>query len=403
MITDIVCIGAGPASAFAALEVLKNKSLDLQVHLFEEHPKVGIPIQCAGLISASGFQRLQFRPPQKCIQNTVKGSIFHSPSGHQFVVKRRDIQAYVINRALFDQHLVEKVTTLGGVLHLNTPVLDLQQIQSEKIRLKVKMQSEDEFIETGLVIDGEGVRSKFLPKMNLSPPDRQNNVPALQHEMSNVRDLDRDYVEIYIGHKVSPGFFAYIIPTSESTARVEVASSHGHLRAYMKHFMEKHPGASKKLARARIEGTSAGLIMTGGPVKKTSANNFLVVGDAAGHVKPTTGGGVILGGLCAKLAGQIALEAYKLNDFSFRILKRYDREWKKHYSREFQLQRLVRTLINSLPDRMLDTVFQSFDDSIKRKIEDLGDMDVQSTIIKKLLFSPKSVIFLFNILKHLFF
>ena len=91
---DIACIGGGPASAFAALEILKKGK---NVEIFEEHKEIGVPTHCAGLISVSGFHKLGIKVPEECIQHRVKGSIFYSPSGYSLKVKRGRDQAYVID------------------------------------------------------------------------------------------------------------------------------------------------------------------------------------------------------------------------------------------------------------------------------------------------------------------
>jgi len=403
LVIDIACIGAGPSISFAVLEILKHESQKYNIQIFEEHPQVGIPIQCAGLISTTGFQRLKIRLPKECIQNEIKGSRFFSPSGHELFIKRPDIQAYVIDRAIFDQFLMDKVVDLGGKLFINTRVQDLQRNSSNGMTLSIQDGREKRTLETRLVIDGEGVRAKFIRKMNLIPPSRHWNVPALQHEFTHVRDIDPDHVELYFGRRVSPGFFAYIIPKSETTARVCVASNQGNIRAYMKNFINKHAIASEKLANARIEGTSGGIIMTGGPIKKTHSDNFLGVGDAVGHVKPTTGGGVVLGGLCARIAGQTALNALESNDTSAHVLYNYDKSWKKQYLREFQLQKLVRFLLNNVPDKLLDALFHTIDENMRDEIQSIGDMDMQSAVIKRILFSPKLSILLVKLLSHLIF
>ncbi len=73
--------------------------------------------------------------------------------------------------------------------------------------------------------------------------------------------------------------------------------------------MSKHPVASKQLGDAKITKIGYHAITLGGPIKRTYANGFLAIGDCASQVKPTTGGGVIFGLTCAKIAAQTANEA----------------------------------------------------------------------------------------------
>ncbi len=385
--TDIAIIGGGPSSAFAAIEALKRKK---EVEIFEEHSKIGIPIQCAGLISHSGFKRLKIKVPKNCIQNKVRGSIIYSPNNKKVVIKRKSTQALVIDRSLLDKFLIRNAENLDGKIHIKARVLELIKGKNNNV-LGIKVKKDGKIIEkySKIIIDGEGVQAKFIRQVGLPKVKRSYIIPAVQYEMSNV-DIIKDFVEMFFGRRISPGFFAYIIPTSEETARVAAATNYGRPIDYLKYFIKRHPIASKKLQRGKIDKISAGSILIGGPIKKTYSNQFLGIGDAVGHVKPTTGGGVVLGGLCAKIAGEVASEAIDKNDTSENFLVKYDKLWRDKFGREFQYQKILRLLINNVPDKILDKGFEAISkNNIPELVEEIGDMDIQSNILKKVLFSPR--------------
>jgi digeranylgeranylglycerophospholipid reductase len=383
---DVVCIGGGPGSAFAAMEILKSHN---SVGIFEEHKEIGRPVNCAGLISLSGFQKLKIKVPNECIQNKVRGSIFFSPSGNQFEVKRKETQAYVIDRAKFDKYLMDIVEDLNGKIYLNTKVKSLVKKKSKAVGIVVQNNQKLCDIKSKVIIDGEGVRAKFIKEMGLVPSRRETLIPAIQYEMKNVQ-LDENLVQIYIGRKIAPGFFAYIIPTSNNTARIAIGSKIGKPKDYINYFIKKHPIASKILGQGKIYERGGGLIMIGGPIRKTYAPGFLGIGDSVGHVKATTGGGVVFGGLCAKIAGKVAGEALAEDDFSANFLKKYQSEWQERYLRELRLMRLLRGILNAMPDRVIDELFLALSNQgIPELIEGIGDMDMQGALIRKILFSPK--------------
>jgi digeranylgeranylglycerophospholipid reductase len=388
MSDDIACIGGGPASAFAALEILKRGK---NVEIFEEHKEIGVPTHCAGLISVSGFNKLGIKVPEECIQHKVKGSIFYSPSGHTLKVKRKKDQAYVIDRAKFDRFLVDNVERQGGKVHLNAKVTSLISDNKKIEGVVVQDREGPKRIKTKIIIDGEGFKANFLKEAGLKPVNRERIIPAVQFDMTDVR-VDEDYVEIYVGRKIAPGFFAYIIPTSSNTARVAVGSSSDKPMNYMRYFIKKHPIASPKLKEGTICKRGGGWIIIGGPVKKTYMPGFMGIGDAVGQVKATTGGGVVFGGLCAQIAGKTAAEAITQNDFSENMLRGYQIEWQRLYLRELKLMKLLRQVLNALPDRSLDELFRSVSKpgiEIPKLVEEMGDMDMQGNLIKKILFSPK--------------
>jgi len=383
---DIACIGGGPASAFASLEILR---LGKNIEIFEKDRSIGMPVSCAGLISVSGFKKLGIEVPDECIQHKVKGSIFYSPAGYNFEVKRNQDQAYVVDRAKFDKFLIDQVQEQGGKIHLNNKITSLVKERGKIVGLMVQEGNISRKINTKVVIDGEGVKAKFIKEAGLKPPNRSRIVPAVQYDMNNLR-LDEDYVEIYLGRKIAPGFFAYIIPTSDNSARVAVGSNSGKPKDYIKYFIRKYPIASKKLKGGTIYKRGGGWIILGGPIKKTYKDGFIGIGDAVGQVKATTGGGIVFGGLCAKIAGKIAAIAINQNDFSENILKNYQKEWQRLYLRELRLMKFLRLIINAVPDKMLDELFLTIkEQKISSLIEEIGDMDMQGNFIKNVLFSPK--------------
>ena len=385
--TDVACIGGGPASAFAAMEILKSGKFSVEI--FEEHEEIGVPVNCAGLISVSGFKKLKIKVPKDSIQHKVKGSIFYSPAGHRFEVSRKKVQAYVIDRAKFDKFLISKVEEMDGKVHLDAKVTSILKKDKQAIGLMVNEHNNQVKVKSKIIIDGEGVRTKFIQEMRLKPTYRGSLVPVLQYDLKNV-DVNEEFVQIYLGRRIAPGFFGYIIPISDNEARVAVGSKFGKPADYLRYFIFKHPIASSKLKNGTIYKKGGGFVHLGAPIKKTYAAGFMGVGDSVGQVKATTGGGVVFGGLCAKVAGKIALEAIERDEFSEKSLKKYQTEWQKLYLRELRLMRLLRSILDSVPDKFLDEVFVAISrQGIPELIEEIGDMDMQGALIKRVLLSPR--------------
>ncbi len=351
---------------------------------FEEHSSVGLPAHCAGLISVSGLRRLNIDIPKECILNRVKGATFYSPSGTFFTVSRRKSQAYVINRPLLDQYFASKAQKENVSLFTSTKVLALKM--GERRLLKVAHKKESIF-EPKIIIDAEGIRGKFVREAGLNPPSK-GVIPGVQFEVENA-EVNPDQVEMFFGNKVAPGFFAWIIPTGENTARIGLGANHHALR-YLKEFIRNHPIASKRLSNAAIVKKFGGSIVLSGPIPKTYTNGFLVVGDAAGQVKPTTGGGVIMGGLCAQIAGEVAAEAIIEGKVNSKRLGAYQKKWRKLLSREFYFMLQARRILNRMSDNNLDKLFRIIiKNDFPKVMEEVGDMDFESGVIKKLILKPK--------------
>ena len=84
---------------------------------------------------------------------------------------------------------------------------------------------------------------------------------------------------------------------------------------------------------------------------------MIVVGDAAGQVKPTSGGGIYYGLLCADIAANSLHLALKNNDLSARSLANYERGWRKRLGRELRIGYWARKFYQRLGDRQIDWIF----------------------------------------------
>jgi digeranylgeranylglycerophospholipid reductase len=93
------------------------------------------------------------------------------------------------------------------------------------------------------------------------------------------------------------------------------------------------------------------------PLPKTYADRVLVVGEAAGQVKPTTGGGIYYGLLCADIAAEVLHQAFVAGDFSAAILSAYEKKWRARLNRELTIGYWARTLLSRLSNNHIDRLF----------------------------------------------
>jgi flavin-dependent dehydrogenase len=113
-------------------------------------------------------------------------------------------------------------------------------------------------------------------------------------------------------------------------------------------------------AQGRIDSPQARIVYGGIPLRplpRTSAARIVVIGDAAGQVKPTTGGGIYYGLLSAGIAADVLHRAIAANDLSAGFLRDYDRRWRRLLSRELQIGRWSRWLFERLNDRQIVRLF----------------------------------------------
>jgi digeranylgeranylglycerophospholipid reductase len=388
--TDIIVVGGGPCGSFSALTAAR---MGAEVLVCEEHREIGVPKHCAGHLSIAGLERLGLRLPRGVIENEIKGAVFHSPSGKEFVIRRGSPVTYVVNRELFDKHLSDLATKSGVGYFLESRVKSFLFDSGFVAGVAVKKGRDEKNLASNVVIDAEGCSSTLLKKTGLKTLQGSMVVKAIQAEVDRVDEIDGDMVEVYLGRKYAPGFFAWIIPKRDASAKVGLATWAGDPREYLRRFMKNHPVVSKKLRKSGIKSLSLHPIPLGGPVPKTYSNGLLVVGDAASQVKPTTGGGVIVGLSCSKIAGEVAYEAVKNSDFSETFLSRYQSRWKELVGFDLTVMRQIRKLLNRLSDDKVDKIIglcARF--GVDDVLEEVGDLDFQGRSLIPMIKHPTTLV-----------
>jgi len=133
----------------------------------------------------------------------------------------------------------------------------------------------------------------------------------------------------------------------------------------------------------------SGSVVLGGPAAKTFDENLLVVGDAAGQTKPTTGGGVVIGGLCAKLAGSVGANALLEGDLSAENLSMYQKQWRRMLGGELAKMQALRRLFAKMSDDSLNKILEfALRSDLRHIIEEKGDMDFQGDVISRVIRQP---------------
>ena len=391
---DAVVVGGGPCGSFSALTAAK---LGAKVVVCEEHESVGIPTHCTGHLNLNGLKRLRLHPlPKNIVENECRGVTFYSPSGKEFSIRFNSPVTCSVNRELFDKHLADLAMKAGVEYRLGSRVESLILDKGSVKGIIVNQRGLKETLSSKIVIDAEGVSSVILKKVGLQSLDRSMIVNAVQMEMDGLNDVEDDLVEVYLGEKYASGFYAWIVPKHEGTAKVGLATNVGNPKRYLCKFIRDHPIASLKLNKSKILKQSFHPISLGGPIPKTYHHGLLVVGDAASQVKPTTGGGVIFGLLCSKIAGEVAHEAIENNDFSWKFLSRYQNRWRALIGFELTLMRQLRIMLNSLSDRRIDKIIElcarlEMDKVLKRH----GDLDFEGASLIRMLSHPATFILSF--------
>lgn len=389
--SDAVVVGGGPCGSFTALNLAKQ---GIKAIVFEEHDEIGIPTHCPGHLSIKGLKRLGLYPlPKEIVENEFYGAVFHSPKGRSFSIRFPQPVTCVVDRVLFDGHVARMAQDIGACYHLNSRVesLIIENGFAKGVIVKRNGDVEERF-PAKIVIDAEGISSRILRQYELSPLRRQTLVNAVHAEVENVKDAEEDMVEVFLGKDYAPGFYAWLIPKRDGKAKIGLAAKTGNPKELLQRLMLKHPIASKKLRGARILRTNFHPISLRGPISKTYSDGFLAVGDAASQVKPTTGGGVILGMTCGKIAAQVTCEAFQRNDFSAKFLSNYQMQCKEILGFDMNVMLRIRKMLDMMSDGKLDNTISFLSRiGVDKALQNVGDLDFQGQTLIRALRYPQTL------------
>jgi len=381
---DIVVAGGGPVGCFVAEQLaLKGR----HVAVFEEHRTVGEPVHCAGLVTQRVFDIT------KCshtgiVQNKIYGAYIHSPAGSTITIGGEHVHGLVINRQRFDETLSQNAQTTGAELLTGCKVVSAKK-QENYITLTIQQNAQTLTVRCNILIGADGPHSSIRKIFGFPHPIEM--LQGIGAELSDTA-LDPRFVHIFVGRTVAPGFFAWIIPTNVhgTTARIGLC-----IGKQSNHPLQ--PYFTTLLQQPLLDGTTMmkrfGGAIPLSPLKKTVDDHVMLVGDAAAQVKPTSGGGIYPGLLCAAQCAIVAEEALQKQQFDEEFLKRYHRRWTKEIGRELSLGMRFRKIFTSLTDEQLNKYLEKLNN--KKTIDVInthGDIDYPSRLALPLLRTSPSLL-----------
>ena len=392
---DVAVVGCGVSGTSAALALARE---NVSVSVFEEHGQVGIPSHCSGHVGIAAFKRFSPEIPHRIIENEIMGAILQSPDGKTLMLRRPQPVTWVLNRSEFDQYLASLAKKEGARLHLNSRVTGCSRSPDEKINLRIRDGHEYD-VACKILIDASGCGASVSRYAGLTKLGRGITVNSAQFSVDNPVDVDENFVEVYFGQKFAPGFFGWIIPRRDGTAKVGIAvGARANVRQCFERFIRKHPTVSAKLRHAKtISPPMFHPIPVGGALNRTYAANVMAVGDAASQVKPTTGGGIVFGLCCGRIAGLTAANAIDEADFSAERLREYESSWRDLIGFDLKVMSYLRRLLYRLPDRNLNRIFRIAEElGADEILNRTSDIDFQGRTLFALARNPRLFITLLS-------
>jgi digeranylgeranylglycerophospholipid reductase len=341
---DVAVIGAGPSGLYAAYQLA---SAGLDVAVLDAQKRIGENAVCSGVIGEEAFVR--FGLPVRPVLNRICCIQAVSPAGRRLEYRSATPLARVVNKSEFNRGLANLARSAGAELCLSRLV---EVIDREKDGVLLQFRSRQCVggrIRARVAVIACGVNGSLNRALGLVKP--REFLRAIQADIPLGKDGAANPTEIYVGRSVAPGAFGWKIPLGHGRVRVGLMCLE-EPRPYFDALLQRvAPGLDGGEAKVRQKAIGQ---MPGG---NCVGERIVAIGEAAGHVKTSTGGGIYFGLLSAEMAAEVILRAFGKGDFSVQTLGEFERFWRAAFGLELWTGYLARKFAARLSDSFIERAF----------------------------------------------
>ena len=288
MEVDVLVVGAGPAGSTTA-RFCAGK--DIEVLVIDRRKEIGFPVQCGEFLpdvseTYSMFPRTMdleelFTVDQSFIAGESDSVDLVSPKGR---IYKCDFMGHTLDRRAFEKHLAKLAAEAGARLETDTSLLFIKDGVARTTLGDVKAK---------VIVGADGPNSRTARGVGL--PRSERRYPAITCQAAGQFE---PVVKMYFG-SIAPGGYAWVIPKRHG-ANVGAGFNPALLKVPPSELFARF---AAKLGLS-VRDVTMGLVPLSGPVERTVTGNTILVGDAAGHVMATNGGGIPIAMIAGRIAGQ---------------------------------------------------------------------------------------------------
>jgi len=341
---DVAVIGAGPAGLYAAHQLA---AAGLDVVVLDSQETIGEDAVCSGVIGEEAFAR--FGLPVRSVVNRIYCIRAISPAGKMLEFRSPTPVARVVDKAEFNRDLANLACSAGAEMCLGRLVYSVDRSEDGVLLHFRSRQSVDGKVRSRLAVIATGVSGCLNGALGLAKP--REFLRAVQVDIPLGKDGAANPTEVYVGRSVAPGAFGWKIPLGRGRVRVGLMCPK-EPRPYFNALLQR---LAPKLDRAEAQVRQKAIGQM--PVGDCVAPRIVAIGEAAGHVKTSTGGGIYFGLLSASMASDVILRAFQTSDFSLQTLGKFERYSQRAFGIELWAGYLARRIAARLSDNLIEEVF----------------------------------------------
>lgn len=317
------------------------------VLLLEEHASIGAPVHCTGLMGIEAFT--EFDLPRAVILGEAVVARFWGRAGQSVVASSARLRPVIIDRTALDQALVARAEAAGADVRRGWRAESIA-VGPDAVAIRG---AEGQTVRARACVLACGANYRFHRALGLGLPDL-----FLQSAQLETPFPPRAEIEIRLGREIAPSGFAWLVPlarASVSHARIGLMSA-TRVRQRFATVLD-HVCTTAGIDPALVPAPRLKMLPLG-PVTRTYADRVVAVGDAAGLVKPTTGGGIHYSLLSGTLAADTLDTALSRDRLSAGHLAKYESRWRKRLGQEIRVGLAFRRLAARLSDDSIDEILE---------------------------------------------
>src|SRR5947199_8444526 len=276
--------------------------------------------------------------PDDSVDSKCKSIRLVSPRGHEFEFP---FAAYILDRHVFESHLGDIARSNGADIDVGVQAHFYPDEDGGWVG-----PTREQADQGDIIIAADGYPSETAERAGL--PERAYAGPYavatnIEYLMTDL-NVEQNVAEMYMDPRYSPGGYGWIIPKGHGRANVGIGIREPYVRRdwqirdLLHGVIEKNPVASRRLSGGNKASMIGDILPVDGSLSRTYSDRVMAVGDAAGMVMPTNGGGI----QTALITGDLAAEA-AVNYFEHQTpLSSYEASWKEQIGLEMENSKLMR-------------------------------------------------------------
>ena len=359
-------MGAGPAGSQTALKLARAGH---EVAVIDYRARPGDKL-CTGIIGRQCFE--EYSVPASMVLHEARAATFLAKDSEPVLVQREHPQAYVIDRVAYVSRIAEHAAA-AGARYITGSVVNLIEMNPGGVRVTFRGNqsgSDSQVLESRSIVMASGAGSRIAEMAGLSPARK------LAYASQTVVDAPPgSTVNVMLPGVLPSGHFGWIVPQGNGRALLGVLGR------------PRNAGAAHTALQMAQASGLAGTQITKwqhwpvpvGAAPITSNHRALLVGDAAGHVKPTTGGGIYYSLLAADIAASKLSAALLSDSLSASTLQGYDVAWKEALGTELRVGRIARSIFERLDGETMTRLLRASEAS--GLLDEEGSFDWHSKLI----------------------